>query len=659
MRTLLTFLVAVMTLPVFAQMNVITIDAYVLDGTTQRPIEFVNINVIDRDLGTITTADGKFRLEIIEDQVGPEDEIKLAALGYAPKTMTMERLYNLMENNNVLYLNPYNEAISQETITTSDRGSRVKGVNGVVMAEGQPIQGATVRVKDSYKQVKTDADGKFEIDALSGDVLQIEYLTTLPKEVSAQKDMNIALAVDGELLEMVTLKSEKREFLSDRNIETAYGKKKFDRLGYRAAQITADEISAGALTFEQALLRLPTVGVVNPTSINLSNGRAIVIDDIIYGPDQVGPTGINGLLDMNNVYSITVIPGIVGSVRYGTLGRNGVIIVRTKTYAAAQGDYKPEAQEQTALVTGNNYNEGLVMLQDLPKSDYIARLNQANSFEAAKSLYNQQRSLANSNSYGIDFFVEASEYFEKWDMDFAAEVAREILNIAPKNAKALKTLAYRLEDMGDLEGAKAVYQRLALLNPNDAQSFRDLAYIYKETGEYTKSFALYKRILANQTEGVDFSGLQGVAEAELRQLLANHKDKVYYKDLPNSLLQTDYKRDIRIVFEWNDPSAEFDLQFVDPSRKFFTYKHTRFDNLEKMEEEYTNGYSIEQFEIDDSIRGNWLINVESLSNDSSINPVYLKYTIYTNFGKSNETKETGVVNLSDLNQKVTVKQLRY
>ena len=121
MRTLLTFLVAVMTLPVFAQMNVITIDAYVLDGTTQRPIEFVNINVIDRDLGTITTADGKFRLEIIEDQVGPEDEIKLAALGYAPKTMTMERLYNLMENNNVLYLNPYNEAISQETITTSDR----------------------------------------------------------------------------------------------------------------------------------------------------------------------------------------------------------------------------------------------------------------------------------------------------------------------------------------------------------------------------------------------------------------------------------------------------------------------------------------------------------------------------------------------------------
>ena len=356
---------------------------------------------------------------------------------------------------------------------------------------------------------------------------------------------------------------------------------------------------------------------------------------------------------------MTVIPGIVGSTRYGTLGRNGVIIIRTKTYAAAQGDYKPEAKQETALVTGNNYNQSLVMIDDLPKSDYIARLNQANSFDAAKSIYDQQRSLANSAAYGIDFFVNASEYFEKWDMEFAAEVAREILNIAPKNDKALKTLAYRLEDMGDLEGAKAAYQRLALLNPSDAQSFRDLAYIYKETGEYTKAFALYKRILADQTDGVDFSGMQGVAEAELRQLLANHKDKVYYKDLPNSLLQTDWKRDIRIVFEWNDPAAEFDIQFVDPTKKYFTYKHTRFDNLDQMEDEYTKGYSIEQFEIDDSVSGNWLINIESLAGDASINPVYLKYTVYTNYGKSNETKETGIVNLSDLKQKVTLKQLRY
>ena len=78
-----------------------------------------------------------------------------------------------------------------------------------------------------------------------------------------------------------------------------------------------------------------------------------------------------------------------------------------------------------------------------------------------------------------------------------------------------------------------------------------------------------------------------------------------------------------------------------------------------MEDQYTKGYSIEQFEIDDSLRGNWLINVESLTGEASINPVYLKYTVYTNYGKSNQSHETGIITLSALNQKVTVKQLRY
>ena len=115
MKTLFKLLVLFVGLPLFAQMNVVSVDAYVLDGMTQRPIEFVNINVVDRDLGTVTATDGTFHLEFIEDQIGTQDIIKIAALGYATKEMRMDRFYNLMENNNILYLNPFNEDISQET----------------------------------------------------------------------------------------------------------------------------------------------------------------------------------------------------------------------------------------------------------------------------------------------------------------------------------------------------------------------------------------------------------------------------------------------------------------------------------------------------------------------------------------------------------------
>ena len=526
-----------------------------------------------------------------------------------------------------------------------------RGISGKVTSAQGPVQGAVVAVKGSYKRTVTNVNGEFSLDAMPGESLQIESLTTFPKEVAAQNNMNIALEVDGELLEQVNLKSEKKTFLSDRKFETAYGKKDFNRIGFRVTQINEESLNNGYTSFEQLFYQLPIANFNMGSSITLNNGRATVVDDVIYAPGNIVP-----YIDIQNVYSVTVIPGVSGAVKYGTLGRNGVIIIRTKTYATAQGDYKPEAEEQKALVTGNNYNEKLPLASAMPAPNYIASLRQASSFDEAKKRYKLQ--LAGAEAKGISFYVNASEYFERWSKDYSAQVAMNVLEIAPKNTKALKTLAYRLEALGDLEGAKSVYQRLAILAPNNAQSYRDLAYIYKETGEYTKSFALYKRILANNTEGIDFSGIQAVAESEIRHIIAHHKSKVYYKDLPNSLLQVSYKKDIRVVFEWNDPLAEFDLQFVSPSKKYFTYKNTKFDNFDTMEQQLTQGYAIQEFEIDDSPSGGWIVNIQSLAvNASDINPTYLKYTVYKNFGTKKETKEVHVINVSAQDKKVTLASL--
>ena len=652
MKTTIKIIAFLLCAPVWAQLNVVSVDAYVLDGITQRPIEFVNLNVVGRDLGTVTATDGTFHMEFIEDQIGPQDVIKIAALGYATKELRIDTFFNLLENNNIVYLNPYNEAISNETrSTTAGTNVAKRGVSGKVTSAQGPVQGAVVALKGSYKRVVTDVNGDFTIDVMPGQVLEIESLTTFPKEVTAKNNMNIALEVDGELLEQVNLKSEKRTFLSDRKFETAYGKKEFNRIGFRVTQINEESINNGYTSFDQLFYQLPISNFNMGSSITLNNGRATVVDDVIYAPGNIIP-----FIDIQNVYSVTVIPGVAGAVKYGTLGRNGVIIIRTKTYATAQGDYKPEEKEKQALVTGNNYSERLPLLSAMPAPNYVTALNQAGSFDHAKKIYKQQ--LQGAADKGISFYVNASEYFEKWDKGYSAQIAMNILEIAPKNTKALKTLAYRLEALGDLEGAKSAYQRLAILSPNAAQSYRDLAYIYKETGEYTKSFALYKRILANQTQGVNFSGIQAVAEAELRQLIANHKSKLYYKDLPNSLMQVKYKKDVRIVFEWNDPLAEFDLQFVSPSRKYFTYKNTKFDNFDTMEQQLTQGYTIQEFDIDDSPRGGWIVNIQSLATgESKINPTYLKYTIYKNFGTKNETKEVRLINVSAQQKKVTLASL--
>ncbi|NQX76221.1 hypothetical protein [Gilvibacter sp.] len=668
MKKIITLLLVFMSFPLFAQMNVIYVDAYVLDGKTQQPVEFVNINIVDRNYGTVTQADGSFKLEIVEEQISSADQIEISAIGYAPKVMSMERFYNLMEANNILFLNPYNEAISAETVKDK---AEVNGISGVVLSEGAPVQGAVVRVKGSYNEVKTDYMGRFTIEALPGDVLRVDYLTTYPAELVAKAEaLEINLETDGELLEEVELRArkERENKVGSRTINTAYGTKDFDALGFSASQITEEQILPSYVVLGQILNKMPGIIVSdifgpNPiyafnrslgTSVTQSTLPIIVIDDMIYeqGINQVP------LIDVQNIHSVTTIPGVVGSVRYGSLGRSGVIIIETKTFATAQGKYPtPEEKLEALKATNNDYSEGILAMDDMVKSEYINQLQQASSFDEAQDIYKQQSSLA--NAYGVEYYLNASKYFEKWNKEFAMKVASRILEEAPNNPKALKSLGYRLQELGDLNGAKSVFQRIAVLNPNDAQSYRDLAYMYKETGEYAKAFSLYKFILDNNNPSLDFTGIQGVAEAEMRQLLSNYKDKVAYETLPNRLLNVGYKKDIRIVFEWNDPAAEFDLQFVSPAGKFFTHKQTRFDNLEAMKMAYKGGYAIQQFEIDDAEPGQWLINLESLNPMASINPTYLKYTIYRNYATPQETKEVGTINLSDLDKKITLKDLKY
>jgi hypothetical protein len=73
-----------------------------------------------------------------------------------------------------------------------------------------------------------------------------------------------------------------------------------------------------------------------------------------------------------------------------------------------------------------------------------------------------------------------------------------------------------------------------------------------------------------------------------------------------------------------------------------------------MMDEINSGYAIEEYIIDDAEAGEWLINIESLTEEAnSINPTYLKYTVYKNYGLPNETQTVKVVKLSDCKPKVT------
>ena len=100
----------------------------------------------------------------------------------------------------------------------------------------------------------------------------------------------------------------------------------------------------------------------------------------------------------------------------------------------------------------------------------------------------------------------------------------------------------------------------------------------------------------------------------------------------------------RLVFEWNDSEAEFELQFVNPENQYYNWEHSLLANADRIKDEKLKGYSCEEYLIDDSLKGVWKVNVKYLGN-KHLSPTYLKVTAYYDYGTRRQREETKVFKL--------------
>jgi cytoskeletal protein CcmA (bactofilin family) len=537
-------------------------------------------------------------------------------------------------------------------------------IYGTIKSDSLLIYGATIRVKNTLREVTPDTNGNYRINAKAGDVLIINAFGMLEKQVqiSDNNKIDIELKPDGELLDEVLLEGKSKK--EERIVETPYGKKSFDAVGFAFDEITKEEITPGHYNIEDILAKIP--GIISlgtgsgrrfifarnlSASITLDVAPIIVIDDIIYyqsaGLDKLPP------IDTQNIESVVAVKSVIGTNKYGSAGAYGAIVI--KTQATSFNWIKVEKKKPSALITGNDYEEDIPLINtNQTKPTYISQLENAISYKNAIAIYKQQRA-----PLSITYYINVSNYFQRWNKDYALNILSNIAVIAKDNPKALRTLAYKFEENNKLEEARYIYERIVILKPKDAQSYRDLALVYQQTGAYKKAIKLYGQMLNNQIEGVDFSGLQQPIVSELKHLLSLHRSKVDITGIDTEFLKANFKYDLRIVFDWNDTNTEFEVQFVNPKKKYYKWSQTKLDNRERMIDGITKGDYTEEFIIDDDEVGEWLINIETLNKEAKLNPTYLKYTVYKNYGLASETKVVKVINLNDCNPKITFDKLRF
>lgn len=528
-------------------------------------------------------------------------------------------------------------------------------VSGIVYSSDGALVGATIVVNGNSAGAITNEKGEFKINAKEGDILTISYLGKNTKEIVVGESplIEILLSNDENELEEVVVKGARKE----ETIDVGYGKTAKKKIGYAVQSIGGDDLPEGRddnISIHGKFSGVRHYGqnddisqmVFRANSILLNVFPLIIIDGTpVRRSSSVGRgTELTNFINPNNIDKITILKGLAATNRWGSEGSNGVILISTKSSLAGK---KSKNSENTALVKNNDFTENLSLISTTVNEKYIEELKEFQMLNEVYAHYLKQRiNYLNDPLY----FVNISDFILQYgNKELSSKIFLNCLEINVDNIEVLRLIAYKYEQQQDFFLAKQIYEKIAKLKPRDAQAYRDLALIYQETGYYQKALAIYKKIQNDGYLGVDFSGIQKVVTNEMRGLLLKHKKELDISGvLDNYLKEMDY--DARIVFEYNDNEAEFELQFVNPQKKFFSWSHTKLANEIRLYEEKTQGFNTEEFLLIDAAKGEWQINIESKVQQSKT-PVILKYTVYKNYGKTNETKETKLVILNNIKEK--------
>lgn len=563
-------------------------------------------------------------------------------------------------------LNDIEDKHSYDPLDTKDKRGFVYGV---IYDENGPVQDATVEIKDTFVQATTGPNGRYVIDAQKGDLLSVKAFGRYTKDTIVSRIKKLHIPLEGNVVVLNEVKLKEKIDVGAEIVDTPFGKKKRGSVGFSTIRrFTEKDILPTHLYWYDVLIRLPGVILVRGgyairktmRSSFLNGGLgypAIVVDDMIYDQNagQFPPP-----MDMQTIKSIVVLSTPGSTVRYGQLAAYGAIVVELKK----PEDYDrnlTQAKPKKELTKRPKYTEKTTTIEIAqatnPKSDLLLALENTADVNAAKKRYANQ--LQTIGTPSISYLIEASSYFQSKDLDFAKGVVSTIAHLAPDNSKALKTLAYQHEKLGNYKDAHKIYNRLLRVNNRDVQSYLDYARSLKQIKEYKEAGDLYAKMMYNQIPEIDFTAVAEMINSETRQLVSLHKSKINFQELPNVVLTNYFSQDIRMVFDWNDAATDFELQFVDPDNNYFTYSHTVFENGEEVAAEIKDGIASKEFVLNNPTPGKWLINVNPLGEKETKNATFIKYTLYRNYGKPNETKTIKLIDLSKYEKKITVDSFVY
>lgn len=539
-----------------------------------------------------------------------------------------------------------------------------KRVFGKVSDGNSPLANVNVSVFDTGNTTLTDNDGAYEIYVEEGDKVQFAspgMKTITIKIEDVTRVLNPIMVSNITELDEVVVKASKRRSqeeleedypINENIIKTAWGYLDTQRAPGQAWLMNEDDINPVRLCILELLQsRFPGVQVTgNCTaggSVKSSRYRSLTKDgSFIFDVDGQLFSDPPVWIPVLAMKRIAIFPGLAMAARYGSLGGGGGVIVINTVNGSPQIDKTVDrARLRNNFLTEKALTEQEV-LRNMP--EYEKELESALTYATAKEIFESNKAKYANSPY---FFLDTYRHFsKKWNnQDHANAILDKNFALFRDNAVLLKALAYSYEEHGAFKRANEMYKEAFIQRPNYAQSYLDMANSYRNVQQYKQSAAMYSRYRYLQDEGfmkADTIGFDPIINREFNNLLVLKKEVLVEEEKSKKFyVAGEDFQGTRIVFEWNDGEAEFELQFVTPGNQYTTWKHSLADNDGAIEREKEFGYNVKEYLFDYALLGSWSVNVNYLGN-KSLTPTYLKTTVYYNYGTYAQRKEVKVFKLS-------------
>ena len=191
-------------------------------------------------------------------------------------------------------------------------------------ANGEPIIGASVKVKGSTGGTVTDIDGKFTLDAPAGAELEISSIGYLKQVVKAKANVAIVLKDDSQTL--------------DELVVVGYGVQKKENLTGAVASMNAEKLATRPVSSLSSALAGEMAGVtaVQTSGAPGSQNASITVrgkNSVNAASPLVIVDGVPGSMNVLNpaeIESVTVLKDAASAAIYGVQAANGVILITTK-----------------------------------------------------------------------------------------------------------------------------------------------------------------------------------------------------------------------------------------------------------------------------------------------------------------------------------------